>query len=624
MKKRIDIESGTLDLNIVSVQKPYSGIDDLLAFAARQNSKRKFLFVSKILGKHIPVKPSEMRASYDCIANLLGSSDQSTYVIGMAETAIGLGGGVADSLSKMPGSGRVLYQNTTRHYLDCDVWFQIQEEHCHAPSHIVYEPLPELKAEIESCKRVVLVDDEISTGKTLVQLAKHVVLMLGEVKELHVVSLVNWLDEDREKWFGETLSEHCNANGIEAPHVRFHQLAKGSFEFSQNDSFTLDLPQKTDKNIETRASFDHCGRRGLVMPIDLKLDDADSYAEIDKPISVIGYCEHILFPFIKAEMIEKMGKDVVFQSYTRSPIFVDKKVIASVEVVPQKRGFSEEFEHYIYNVDRNKYHIINEYEMTTEKTENKVTAAIFTDIDDTLLSSKGKIPEDVSFRPVAVNKDGDFVGFSTQYQLDLIDMLCANGGLLIPVTGRNKDTLYCYQSKWAGPQIVSHGAIVLNKEGEVDPQWLELVGSEIETAKPLLARVLLEVTDLVMFNRQDDEGRVRTITDQGIDAYFCAKYRDSELLDRIEQHLIDMKKVVPGYEDWVIHRNGRNIAFLPTYASKVRAVQFVKEKLGITKNDLTIGIGDSHSDLKFMHECTYCMYPQKSQIKDKLTAQEIV
>ncbi|MFI3136145.1 MAG: phosphoribosyltransferase domain-containing protein, partial [Methylococcaceae bacterium] len=50
----ITLETGTLHLAVTPGRIP---LHRLLGFAARVSSKRKFLLVSKVLGKHYPVSP---------------------------------------------------------------------------------------------------------------------------------------------------------------------------------------------------------------------------------------------------------------------------------------------------------------------------------------------------------------------------------------------------------------------------------------------------------------------------------------------------------------------------------------------------------------------------------------
>ena len=62
---------------------------DLLGFAERINPKRAFLFVSKVLGRHIPVSPHIMRHAFTDLAKLVPDDlPEPVLVIGMAETAV--------------------------------------------------------------------------------------------------------------------------------------------------------------------------------------------------------------------------------------------------------------------------------------------------------------------------------------------------------------------------------------------------------------------------------------------------------------------------------------------------------------------------------------------------------
>ena len=67
--KEIELSRGRLSVH-VNQQHTHWNLDDLLDFAERINPKRAFLFVSKVLGKHIRVAPSVMKRSYEDLGNL--------------------------------------------------------------------------------------------------------------------------------------------------------------------------------------------------------------------------------------------------------------------------------------------------------------------------------------------------------------------------------------------------------------------------------------------------------------------------------------------------------------------------------------------------------------------------
>ncbi|NCA72864.1 MAG: hypothetical protein EOM91_22980, partial [Sphingobacteriia bacterium] len=59
------IQGGTLHIETTEERLP---LDTLLAFAARANPRRPYLFVSKVLGRHIPCAPAQMRETYRLLA----------------------------------------------------------------------------------------------------------------------------------------------------------------------------------------------------------------------------------------------------------------------------------------------------------------------------------------------------------------------------------------------------------------------------------------------------------------------------------------------------------------------------------------------------------------------------
>ena len=59
------------------------------------------------------------------------------------------------------------------------------------------------------------------------------------------------------------------------------------------------------------------------------------------------------------------------------------------------------------------------------------------------------------------------------------------------------------------------------------------------------------------------------------------------------------------------------MSFMPPYASKQRAVIFIKKELQAeinTHHMMFLGLGDSISDCGFMSECDFQIIPSESQI----------
>jgi hypothetical protein len=77
-------------------------------------------------------------------------------VIGMAETAVGLGAGVHRALqSRYP---QAMYWMSTRHSLGTPLFARFEEEHSHASSHLLHFPLD------ESLKQAIISHQNLSLG----------------------------------------------------------------------------------------------------------------------------------------------------------------------------------------------------------------------------------------------------------------------------------------------------------------------------------------------------------------------------------------------------------------------------------------------------------------------------
>ncbi|MEV3973612.1 phosphoribosyltransferase domain-containing protein, partial [Streptomyces sp. NPDC050698] len=144
----------------------------LLGLALRRNPKRAHLLVSNVLGKHVPQSPSVVYGhGWELgrrVRQLLGDDEaRRAVVLGYAETATGLGHCVADGLGLAP-----CLHSTRRPVAGLTPAGGFEESHSHATSHLL---LPEDPALLAGDGPLVLVDDEFSTGNTV----------LNTVRDLH-------------------------------------------------------------------------------------------------------------------------------------------------------------------------------------------------------------------------------------------------------------------------------------------------------------------------------------------------------------------------------------------------------------------------------------------------------
>jgi hypothetical protein len=142
----------------LTIESPEPAVYDLVGVAIRQNPRRPHLLVSSVLGKHVPTDPRIVYGTGRRLGDLVaGRLDGDAVVLGYAETATGLGHAVAEA-------ARADYLHSTRRQVPGVVSVGgFEEEHSHATSHLL---LPEDPAMLARPGTLVLVDDELSTGRT--------------------------------------------------------------------------------------------------------------------------------------------------------------------------------------------------------------------------------------------------------------------------------------------------------------------------------------------------------------------------------------------------------------------------------------------------------------------------
>lgn len=177
---------------------PYSE-KELLRLARRVNNpKRNYLLVNPLQGKHMPVDPEEALKMMQALGKTVKSKRAGIpLVIGFSETATAIGAAVAVELGE-----QCVYLQTTREQDDCvSRWVCFSEEHSHATEQKLCGD--GLESRISACDYVLLIDDEISTGKTIlntVSAIRKACPSAGE-KEFVVASLINRVDKDHLEMF---------------------------------------------------------------------------------------------------------------------------------------------------------------------------------------------------------------------------------------------------------------------------------------------------------------------------------------------------------------------------------------------------------------------------------------
>ncbi|MFF4543287.1 phosphoribosyltransferase [Streptomyces sp. NPDC001435] len=308
----------------------------LLGLALRRNPKRAHLLVSNVLGKHVPQSPGVVYghgfALGRRVRELLGDEEAArAVVVGYAETATGLGHSVADGLGLAP-----YLHSTRRPVAGVARAGGFEESHSHATSHLL---LPEDPALLAGDGPLVLVDDEFSTGNTV----------LNTIRDLHeryprgryvVVALVDMrspADAGRLAAFAREIGARVDLVAAASGTVRLPEgvLEKGQELVAHHESREAPAPGAEDGRI-TRVelhwprALPDGGRHGFTPAHRARLEGAlpamaarlaEAIPAGARRVLVLGFEELMYAPLRLARELEQVANvEVRYSTTTRSPV----------------------------------------------------------------------------------------------------------------------------------------------------------------------------------------------------------------------------------------------------------------------------------------------------------------
>ncbi|GDY66009.1 hypothetical protein SAV14893_054020 [Streptomyces avermitilis] len=312
-------------------------LSDLLGLALRRNPKRAHLLVSNVLGKHVPQSPSVVYgygvALGRRVRELLGADEARTAVVlGYAETATGLGHSVADGVGLAP-----YLHSTRRSVAGVARAGGFEESHSHATSHLL---LPEDPALLAGDGPLVLVDDEFSTGNTV----------LNTIRDLHeryprgryvVVALVDMrspADLGRLDEFAREIGARVDLITAASGTVKLPEgvLEKGQELVARHERAVPAEPAPRDLGPVTRVALGwprdlpDGGRHGFTPEHRARLDRAlpamaarlaEAIPGEARRILVLGFEELMYAPLRLAHELEQAVRgEVRYSTTTRSPV----------------------------------------------------------------------------------------------------------------------------------------------------------------------------------------------------------------------------------------------------------------------------------------------------------------
>lgn len=403
---------GDLKLDICITSNPFEiPLDRLFAMAARINKKRSFLFVSKVLGKHIPVNPyvsllsgaslalllvdrmggsypkqltslaiqglidpSQAKSAYDEIMKTSIQPPTPITIIGFAETATAIG----HSVHQIFGEHCSYIHTSREQIIEMSSILNFEEEHSHATSHRCYALHPEFFAGDEP---IVLVDDEITTGNTSINIIRDIHAKFPR-KCYYLVSLLDWRTQEEQRKFaaleqelGITITTIALVKGeievtgttpsIESVHQSEAQLHSESpricVQFVDQCFEHLHVTSEDGQGNKNSSPYiTYSGRFGLESADHSRMDASIRQAAALLKETRIGTRTLCMgtgeFMYLPMRIAAQMGEGVLYQSTTRSPIHpsdTDGYGVRSAHRYPSPED--PEINHYVYNIPYGSY-----------------------------------------------------------------------------------------------------------------------------------------------------------------------------------------------------------------------------------------------------------------------------
>lgn len=412
----ITLPRGTLALtyqtnNMAGNNSTYE-LEDLLDFAQRINPKRAFLFVSKVLGRHIPVSPNTMRRAFTGLATLIPNDlPEPILVIGMAETAVGLSAGVHQALqTRYPNA---LLLNSTRHAQHNDsntetLLTTFSEDHSHASQHLIYQSSNKsTQAQLLASKTVIMVDDEASTGNTCINVITALRdAGLTQLEQVHLTTLVDWS-------LAQTGLDTAVADKIASclPNIDFyrHHLLSGAWQWTDAPNPEPIIMPSVDTTAAGSQPILSTGSWGRFPTLDstdgfddylsyfkkafAKFNKQDNVDEIffeqdqlPKRILVLGSNEFVWLPLLLAQWLEQntranhVERDIKFSALTRSPIALGGAITIMMSFID---NYGLGMTNFVYNVDSKDWDLI----ILCVETAADSVDAMWKDLDNVLVVS---------------------------------------------------------------------------------------------------------------------------------------------------------------------------------------------------------------------------------------------
>ncbi len=254
------------------------------------------------------------------------------------------------------------------------------------------------------------------------------------------------------------------------------------------------------------------------------------------------------------------------------------------------------------------------------------------DLDDTLFQTQRKIDtwdlptaEAKNLVCATINKQGEPLSFMSQRQAAFFNWLLASTDLIV-VTARDRSEIKRVKLPFDSWQVLTHGAIILDRDGALQAQWQQRMHSQLA---PLQDK-LQQLSQLFANHSKNDNSQLvftphidhfnNGSANEKLTIYLAIKHGQKD-----HQALVELAKKLPTLirdfeQDFYVHVNANNLAILPHAVHKCHAVQFLLDQHLDTQRP-SFGFGDSLADLPFLQLLDWYGMPNHGQLHERFSSQ---
>mgnify|MGYP003289580136 CR=1 FL=1 len=346
---------------------------DLVAVAKRENNtKRKYLVVNKLQGKHIPVDPRKSLEMFTELAQQVKQAyaNEKILLVGFAETATAIGSAVAAE------TGARYIQTTRENIPDAEYLF-FSEQHSHATEQKLVKN--DIDSVINDIDRIIFVEDEVTTGNTILNIINIIEKLYTAKINFSVAALINGMDEASAKVYTErgiTVHYLVKTRNSEYDEVADKYEINGTY-VSADTNKSIIIP-------EAITFTGHVNARRLTDGNTYKQACETLYQQIKSKLDVSGNIlvlgtEETMYPamYVGARLADD-GNTVKNHATTRSPIAVSKDEGYPLHTrYTLKSLYDEERTTFIYNIGKyDTVLIVTDAENMTDNSLNTLLNAI--------------------------------------------------------------------------------------------------------------------------------------------------------------------------------------------------------------------------------------------------------